>query len=262
MRKYLLSLVVFAIMAVSVFGQTDKNTRTNIEPAKQERLSLNATNGEQGRDNYGNNKGKPDSASQGRDASFKWPQWMQDSNWWLVIISALTGGIICCQFWEIRRQITLQSIAMRQWINIEPVKVSVPPTFNNPLEITLQFEVRNKTDYLITIKKIVAHASLGVGPARTFTVSHSIPVPPEKSSIDGGHPFYVIVFMDQTTWTDHGAIFVVNGEVTYMDCMDIKRAQSFEELFQGYRDGRLLKMKPSGITPEVTDYEAEEENQA
>jgi hypothetical protein len=58
---------------------------------------------------------------------------------------------------------------MRQWVNIEPIGIVTPPNFKDVPEVTLQFEVRNKTDYLVTIKKTVAEVFTG-GKARLFTV--------------------------------------------------------------------------------------------
>ncbi len=195
------------------------------------------------------------------------PSWIETFTWpegvtaWALLFTLL---VITWQSTETRaaaqsaeRQIALQSVAMRQWVNIEPIKTVTSPNFIDSSEIALQFEVRNRTDYLITIKKIVAEVVHGAGPTRSFTVSCSVPVPPEKSSVDGGHPFYVNAFADRSTWTEIGAIFIVSGQVTYADCMDIERTQEFGDLFRGFGDGRLLKMKPSGLAPEVADYKAE-----
>jgi hypothetical protein len=206
--------------------------------------------------------------SEQKPAKYPWGELLAPANipnWVLVIVAAFTGGVVCWQSRETRRaaqsaerQIELQSIAMRQWVNIDPIGTVTPPKNSTSLEVTFQFEVRNRTDYLITIKKIVAEAFYG-GVAKIFTVSCSVPVPPERSSADGGHPFFVNVLVDRSTWGPNGALVSVGGNVTYLDCTEIERSQSFHDLFHGYQDGRLLRKKPSGLVPEVADYQAEEQ---
>jgi len=188
--------------------------------------------------------------------------WPEGITAWLLM---LTLGAIVWQAWETRkaaesaeRQISLQSIAMSQWVNIEPIKTVTPPAFHNPVEVVLEFQVLNKTDYLLTVKKIEAEVFYG-GKARIFKVLGSDPVPPEKSSAEGGLPFYLTLFADRSTWHDIGALFFVGGEVTYLDCMDIERTQEFRDMFNGYEDGRLIRKRPSGQVPEVEDYKAKNE---
>ncbi|HET6843832.1 MAG TPA: hypothetical protein VFK06_19450 [Candidatus Angelobacter sp.] len=196
------------------------------------------------------------------------PNWIKAFAWpdgvtvWALLLTLL---VIAWQSTETRaaaqsaeRQIGLQSTAMRQWVNIEPIKTVTPPTFDNPVDVSLQFEVRNKTDYLITLKKIVAEAFHG-GVAKTFTVDCSIAIPPGKSTDDGGHPFYVKAFVDRSTWGNDGAMIAVGGEVAYVDCMEIERTQPFQDLFMGYEDGRLSRIKPAGLVPEIADYKPKEE---
>ena len=195
--------------------------------------------------------------------------------WWDVLIAWPDGiaawGLLATltaiiwQSWETRKsaqsaekQIALQSVAMSQWVNIEPIKTVTPPAFQNPIEVVLEFQVLNKTDYLLTVKKIEAEVFYG-GKARIFKVSGSDPVPPEKSSAEGGLPFFLTLFANRSTWSDIGAMFFVGGKVTYLDCMNIERTQEFRDMFQGYEDGRLVRKKSSGQVPEITDYKAEDE---
>jgi len=156
------------------------------------------------------------------------------------------------------RQITLQSMAMRQWVNIEPVGTVTPRTFEGRFEVTLQFVVRNRTDYLLTIKKIVAEVFTS-GKATIFTVSCDEPVPPEKSGAVGGHPFFMSANVSRYTWDTDGHPFMIGGDVTFLDCMGVEQNQTFHGFFHGYADGRLLEKKPSGIVPDVADYKPEEE---
>jgi hypothetical protein len=213
----------------------------------------------------------PRDAGQGtQNANKPWhyPSWVDIFTWpegatvWALFLTLL---VIAWQSTETRaaaqsaeRQIALQSVAMRQWVNIEPIKTVTPPTFENPVEVTLEFQVLNKTDYLLTVKKIEAEVFYW-GKARIFKVSGSDPVPPEKSSADGGLPFFLTLLVDRSKWPDSGALFFVGGEITYLDCMDIERTQEFRDLFHGYENGRLVRKKPSGQVPEIADYKAEYE---
>jgi hypothetical protein len=111
-RKRLAILGIWLIWAGMMAGQANKDSGPNPHPAKQEQPALHPANGEQGQTNAGNDKGKPDSVSHRWYASLKWPQWMQDSNWWLVIIAGLTGCVVGWQSWETRKaaKATQQSV--------------------------------------------------------------------------------------------------------------------------------------------------------
>jgi hypothetical protein len=147
---------------------------------------------------------------------------------------------------------------MRQWVNVEPIKTVTPPTFTNPLEVTLQFQILNKTDYLLTVQRIEAEV-FHRGKARIFKVSCNVPIPPEKSSADGGYPFYMTLFVDRGTWPGTGAFFFAGGEVTYLDCMDVERTQEFRDMFEGYEDGRLVRKRPSGQVPEIAEHKPKDD---
>jgi hypothetical protein len=102
MRKHWVMVAVFLAAGIMAC-QSNQDTRPNPEPAKQKQPAFHPTNREQGQAKAGNDKAKPDGISQRRDASFKWPEWMGDSNWWVVIIAALTGSVIGLQGWETRK---------------------------------------------------------------------------------------------------------------------------------------------------------------
>src|ERR1035441_28065 len=96
MLKRLTILAVLAICAGIVSGQTNRNTSPNQQPTKQEQPALHSANGEQG-------QGKATGVSQGWYASLKWPEWLHDSNWWLVTIAGCTGLVIGWQSFETRK---------------------------------------------------------------------------------------------------------------------------------------------------------------
>jgi hypothetical protein len=103
MLKCLAILAAWLSCAWIMAGQADKNSRPNPQPTKQEQPTLHTANGEQSQAIPTDNKDKPDNASKGRNTSFEWPKWTGDSNWWLVIIAGLTGGVIGWQSWETRK---------------------------------------------------------------------------------------------------------------------------------------------------------------
>jgi hypothetical protein len=120
MLKSLAILATWLISAGIMAGQANKDARPNPQPAKQEQPALHAANGEQGQGNAGNDKGKPDSVSPRRDTSLERPQvWWRDSNWWLVIVAALTGGVICWQSWETRKASQAALLNAQAVINAE-----------------------------------------------------------------------------------------------------------------------------------------------
>jgi hypothetical protein len=186
-------------------------------------------------------------------------------NWFLVAVGGITGWFVYKTLRAIKKQadlmdkqIALQSIGMSQWVNVEPVGTVTPRTFEGSFEVTLKFVVRNRTDYLLTIKKIVAEVFTS-GKATIFTVSCDIPIPPEKSGAVGGHPFYMSANVSRYTWDTDGHPFLIGGDVTFLDCMRVEQNQTFHGFFHGYADGRLLEKKPSGIVPDVADYKPENE---
>jgi hypothetical protein len=198
-----------------------------------------------------------------KPAKYPWSELLAPANipnWVLVIVAALTGGVICWQSKETRkaaqsaeRQITLQSAAMRQWVNIEPIGTSTPPVFGAEIEVTLEFAVRNRTDYLVSIQKIVTEVFTS-GKAVIFTVSCDVPLPPEKSGSVGGYPFFMTAKVNRETWATAGHPFFIGGDVTFIDCMKLEQTQSFFGFFVGYGDGRLIEKKTSGQVPEIADY--------
>jgi hypothetical protein len=103
MLKRLAILATWLICAGIMAGQGNKNAGPNPHPTKQEQPASIVANGEQSQPKAGNEHGEADSVPPGRDAPFKWPQWMHDSTWWLVIVAGCTGLVIGWQAWETRK---------------------------------------------------------------------------------------------------------------------------------------------------------------
>ncbi len=185
--------------------------------------------------------------------------------WWYVLVAwpegitvwAIigTGFVIAWQSNETRRaaksaesQIMLQSAALRQWVNVVPLGLSIPPTLKNPCEIALRFEIVNKTDYLVTIKGVEFELIANVHDIRKVKVDCDFPLPPRKSENESAFPFTGTCVIDVGEFNESGRIFIVSGDIGFLDCMDRKQVQPFQDLYRGFIDGRLERMKPSSIS--------------
>ena len=65
---------------------------------------MRPANGENRQANPGNNQNPSNGGAPARDIALERPQvWWRDSNWWLVIIAGLTGGVIAWQSLETKK---------------------------------------------------------------------------------------------------------------------------------------------------------------
>ena len=174
----------------------------------------------------------------------------------LVFVGLATCIVIICQTIQTKKaaqaalkQADIQAVAMRQWVNIIPIGISkcVRPDKPGLCEFSLRFEIINKTDYLMTILRIETNVGANAVSSTKSVVECNQPLVPQKSDGDSAHPFYAKTLVDSGIWNEKGRIFVVTGTVTYLDCMEVRRTQSFEDLYIGVDNGELRRMKPSGI---------------
>jgi hypothetical protein len=208
-----------------------------------------------------------ENADQGRPKPQWWNvliAWPEGITAWLLL---LTLGAIFWQAWVTRKaaqsaekQIALQTSAMRQWINVVPLGINIPRTLENPCEITLQFEVLNKTDYLVTIKGIEFELIPNIHLIGKFKVDCDFPLVPRKSEDDSAFPFAGKCVIDISELDGSGKIFIVAGTVTFLDCMDREQVQSFQDVYRGFMDGRLERMKPASITAAEDKSEGQKAN--
>jgi hypothetical protein len=193
--------------------------------------------------------------------------WPEGITTWAIIF---TGFFIALQALEThkaaeatRDSIRLQEAGMRQWVNIVPIRISrcVRPDRPGLCEVSLLFEIINKTDYLMTILRIETNVGANVHEFTKSVVDCNQPLVPQKSDGDSSHPFYAKTLVDAGIWNEKGRIFVVTGTITYLDCMEISRTQTFEDLYLGIDDGELRRMKPSGIGNIVEEQQPESQPQ-
>ena len=147
-----------------------------------------------------------------------------------------------------RNSIRLHEAGMRQWVNIVPISVGIPPTLKTPCEVSLKFEIVNRTDYLLTILRVESSMAANISSGNASSVDSNFPLVPQKRDGDSSFPFCASVLVDVSAWSEKGRIFIVTGTVTYLDCMEIRRTQDFQDLYLGFMDGRLERMKPASIS--------------
>ncbi len=182
---------------------------------------------------------------------YKLLAWPEGITAWLLM---LTLGAIIWQAWETRKaaeaaekQITLQSAALRQWVNVVPLGIDIPRALKNPCEVTVQFEVQNKTEYLVTIKEVEFELIPNIHSIGKFKVDCNFALVPRKSEADSAFPFAGKCVVDLGELEGWGKIFIVAGDIKFLDCMERDQAQHFQDLYRGFIDGRLERMKPSSI---------------
>ena len=207
--------------------------------------------------------------SEQKSTKYPWDELLAPANipnWVLVIVAALTGGVICWQSIETRKaaesaekQTTLQSAALRQWVNVVPLGIDIPRALKNPCEVMVQFEVQNKTDYLVTIKGVEFELIPNIHSIGKFKVDCDFALVPRKSEDDSAFPFAGKCVVDLGELDGWGKIFIVAGDIKFLDCMEREQVQHFQDLYRGFIDGRLERMKPSSI--ESTEDEPEDQIQ-
>lgn len=176
-------------------------------------------------------------------------------NWVLVIVATITGGVICWQSIETRkaadasnRSIILQEAALRQWVNIVPLGIEISRAIKNPCEVMVRFEIQNQTDYLVTIKRVEYELIPNIHSIGKFKVECDFLVAPRKIEDDSSFPFTGKCVIDIGELDGWGKIFIIAGDITFLDCMDRERVQHFQDLYRGFSDGRLERMKPASIS--------------
>ncbi len=178
--------------------------------------------------------------------------WPEGITVWAIIA---TGFVIGWQAWETRktaeasnRSIILQEVALRQWVNVIPLGIEISRALKNPSEISIQFEIQNRTDYLVRIKRLEYEFAPNIHAIEKFKVECDFPLVPRKREDNSAFPFTAKCVIDIGELAGWGKIFIVAGDITFLDCMEKERIQHFEDLYRGFADGRLERMKPESIS--------------
>jgi hypothetical protein len=192
------------------------------------------------------------------DEFFTWPEGVTA----ILLLCTLIG--ILWQSWETRQSaqaardsIRLQEVAMLQWVNVLPLSVGIPKNLTNPRQVTLQFEIVNRTDFLLTIRRIETEVTAHRDHSSISKIDCNVPLVPRKSDDDSSHPFFARTTVDMGSWSEKGRIFIVAGTITYLNCSGKEERQDIQELYLGFMDGRLERMKPAGMVPATDDADKE-----
>ena len=194
-----------------------------------------------------------------KDNDQKPPAWsgtIEWSNWALAVVGVATVWAIWKQAKEtaqatnaMRETVDLQKASMEQWVDIEPGGTETPGVSNTkPFEFRPMFEAVNNTPFPLTIRKIITKVSLSANEWETFTVAPYQILPPSNPDKKRSYPFFLDMTMPEIPigWEQHGTVITVNGELTFVDCLQRIRTQQFGGL---YRCGPAAfeYLKPSGI---------------
>lgn len=183
------------------------------------------------------------------------PPWYATPEWWLVGVGMLTLGAIYYQSRETahaakaaadsvgainrqagimerqtaateraaeasERSITLQEVALRQWVTIENWRSIVWIPEGGDLSLHIQFDVVNPTDLPLTLDyAFILFGSEGGKAGRRNLI------PPKKS-----HPVITTVKIteEQRVKREQGElVFMVNGYIKFVDALEKERTQEF-----------------------------------
>ncbi len=193
-------------------------------------------------------------------------QWLYDLATWPEGITAwllaLTLIAIGWQSWEtsisakaMRDSIQLQQAGMQQWVDVEArTAESVerePRQGNFDFVVILSFEAVNNTANPLTIIKIETAIDMAHGEAEVFTVEENVTLPPRKESSNNRYAFHVPAQSIKRESFTCGATVVINGCVTFRDCLKNSRSDYFGGLYH-CKDGEFVKLKMLGISPSRT----------
>jgi hypothetical protein len=163
-REFAIWLVLLLLPGIMP-GQSNQDRSPNPQPTKQVQPALPSSKGENSQTNAGNEETKPNGIAPDRNTSSGWPQWIHDSNWWLVIIAGLTGGVIGWQSWETRKaaqgakenaeaafsqlQIIREKERARVGVDLEDLKLDVVPGPHTSIEVGWGVTLYGQTDAFI-----------------------------------------------------------------------------------------------------------------
>jgi hypothetical protein len=185
-------------------------------------------------------------------------KWYVKSDWWLVIIAAFTGSVICWQSWQTRKaaeatrdSVKIQEVEFRQWVQVEDweIDTSPPKYYSNILNpgaaqpksvsLNITFAVTNQTPRPLTILLIETELQLMSWPSwRCFIVDEKRKLPPQGK-------FGVMISLnlsgdevDRFWANDHFVSVIVN--VTYDNALGQKSDWSFPFLSKFGRNGSFI----------------------
>jgi hypothetical protein len=171
------------------------------------------------------------------------PHWYASSEWWLVIIAALTGAAIAYQAGEmvsttksIQRQSELQEANLAQWVDLKSWGLLVETTSRTspPKEVTLnlRWRVLNNTPFPFTLQKVEVKVAIGLD-WEHFEIIEDGTIAPSKSSnnyFDFMVPFKLTKSQTKSFF-DGGAALSITSRVSYIDASGYEQEQYFGDLY-------------------------------
>lgn len=150
MRKW---LAIFGLVLLStgiVTIQGDEDSGPSQLPTKQHQPALHPPDTKNGQADPDSGQTQTNSNTPTGNASLKPPKiWWRDPNWWLVIVAALTGGVIFAQSREMgistramNDSIRLQEADLRPWLLVKIKKSLRPCLLDNGL-VRFTWTVKN-----------------------------------------------------------------------------------------------------------------------
>jgi hypothetical protein len=147
-----------------------------------------------------------------------------------------------------RDSIRIQEAGVRQWVNVVPIGLEIRNKLEDTSIVVLKFEALNRTDFPLTILGTDIEVIANIHTPQTFVTECRHSLVPQKADGDSTYPFFMEIVTTMNDWSNQGRIFIVAGDIKFLDCMGIERTQTIEDLYRGFKSGGLERMKPAGIT--------------
>lgn len=191
-----------------------------------------------------------------RQETPKWYATVEWANWFLFAAGVWTGIAVWKQAKEstkatvaMKENIDLQKAAMEQWVDIETRSASVMGT-GQDRDIGFHFQCINNTEQPLTIKKIVTEVGFLANEWHKSTVETDTTLAPYQKG-KAKYFFYAVLkgAKDRIEEFEKGsAIYTINGEVSYIDCLRRNRTQGFHGLYRASADV-FECLEPYGTVP-------------
>ncbi len=197
-------------------------------------------------------------AAETKATKSKPPRWYESPEW-VLVIGIITCFVIGWQSWATSRaaqaahksaaatekSVTLQEIALRQWISVENWRSAGPiiPE-GGVLSLHIQFDVVNPTDLPLTLNCVFIMFSAHGVPEQGGKIGRKNLIPPKKRQ-----PVVTSVKITEEQalkWEDEELVFIINGSVEFEDVLEKVRNQPFSGLIGCSKRGRVRFIPPYG----------------
>jgi hypothetical protein len=181
--------------------------------------------------------------------------WPEGVTAWLLLLTML---VIAWQSWATsisamaaNRSIKIQEAGMRQWVDVEAIDCRIQKwrlKTPRPFAVNIQLQVVNNTPNVLTLMKVETVISISLENTEVFCIEVTTDLSSHKESESSRYPFYVPTETIEEKQLSAGAIVILNGQVTFIDCLGETRTQDFGGVYS-CSDGYIKKLSAIGITP-------------